>query len=123
MGVFVESSYLANPSTIRPFSSFRKAGFKSVVIRLRLRRESNVRYSIFYRHDCISISTFEESIRRITFPSNILSPAYCNCNFCYQISKDSDRSLTTVPGKAFFDYGHLSKLILEMPIQSWNSKL
>jgi len=28
-----------------------------------------------------------------------------------------------VPGKAFFDYGHLSKLILEMPIQSWNSKL
>jgi len=37
--------------------------------------------------------------------------------------EDSDRSLTKAPGKAFFDYGQLSKLILEMPIKSWNSKL
>lgn len=36
--------------------------------------------------------------------------------------EDSDRSLTKAPGKAFFDYGQLSKLILEMPIESWNSK-
>jgi len=42
-------------------------------------------------------------------------------SFNFRGVNSTDRSLTKAPGKAFFDYGQLSKLILEMPIESWNS--
>jgi len=79
-------------------SSFQKAGSKLDVIHRRLKKQPNVQHLILYHPEVVSVSTLEESIRH------------------------SDRSLTKALGKAFFDYGQLSKLILEMPIRSWNSK-
>jgi len=78
-------------------SSFQKAGSKLDVIHRRLKKQPNVQHLILYHPEVVSVSTLEESIRH------------------------SDRSLTKALGKAFFDYGQLSKLILEMPIRSWNS--
>lgn len=36
---------------------------------------------------------------------------------------NSDESATTAAGNAYFDYGELSKFLVQMPVISWNSKL
>merc|ERR1712071_560289 len=59
-------------------------------------------------------SPFEEGIECSIL--DILS-SRLHIHFNFRGINSTDRSLTTVPGKAFFDYGHLSKLILEMPFK------
>lgn len=44
-----------------------------------------------------------------------------NRNILFNIF-DRDNAVTIAAGNAYFDYGELSKFLVQMPIVSWNGK-